>query len=133
MSNPAVRDEIRRIVEHWLDLGVAGFRVDAVPYMVAQAAEADPRDDGFWLFEEIRQLVHARRPDAVLIAEADVEPAQYADYFGAGNRFSMLLDFWLNSHLYLALAREAAEPLLRRADHPADAADSHRCWLIRGG
>jgi maltose alpha-D-glucosyltransferase / alpha-amylase len=113
VGHPGVRQEILRIVEHWLDLGVAGFRVDAVPYMVAQAAEAEPRDDGFWLLEEIQQHVHGVRPDAVLIAESDVEPERYTDYFGDGNRFTMLLNFWLNNHLFLAMARQEAEPLVR--------------------
>ncbi|HET6627079.1 MAG TPA: alpha-amylase family protein [Nocardioidaceae bacterium] len=113
VGNPDVRDEIRRIMEHWLELGVAGFRVDAVPYMVLQAAQSDPRENGFWFLEELHDLVRKHRPDGVLIAESDVEPAKYADYFGDGNRFTMLLNFWLNNHLFLSMAREEAEPLLR--------------------
>ena len=113
VGHPAVREEIRRIMEFWLDLGVAGFRMDAVPYMVAQAALADPRDDGFWLLEDMREIVRRHRSDGVLIAEADVEPEEYADYFGDGNRFTMLLNFWLNNNLFLALARGDAEPLVR--------------------
>lgn len=113
LANPTVREEIRRVMEFWLELGVAGFRVDAVPYLVVEAAEAEGRDDGFWILEELRETVRAHRPDGVLIAEADVDRDGYRDYFGDGNRFTMALNFWLNNHLFLALARGEAEPLVR--------------------
>jgi maltose alpha-D-glucosyltransferase/alpha-amylase len=113
IANPDVLAEIDRIMEFWLDLGVAGFRVDAVPYLVLQAAEADGREEGFWLLEHMREALRRHRPDGVLIAESDVEPEQYAAHFGPGDRCTMLLDFWLNNHLFLSLARGEAEPLHR--------------------
>jgi maltose alpha-D-glucosyltransferase/alpha-amylase len=131
VANPDVRAEIRRIMEFWLELGVAGFRVDAVPYIVREAAEVDGYDDGLWILEEMRETVHRHRPDGVLIAEADVTPEQYADYFGNGNRFTMLLNFWLNNHLFLALAREEAEPLRRALAEQPDPPDGchYAIWL----
>jgi maltose alpha-D-glucosyltransferase/alpha-amylase len=113
IANPNVLDEIDRIMEFWLGLGVAGFRVDPVPYLVLQAAEHDDRDQGLWILEHMRGLVRRHRVAGVLIAESDVRPEQYADHVGDGNRFTMLLDFWLNNHLFLALARREAGPLLR--------------------
>lgn len=131
IANPDVRAEIRRIMEFWLELGVAGFRVDAVPYLVLQAAEADGRDDGLWIVEEMRDTVRKYRPDGVLIAESDVDPAEYADHFGDGNRFTMLLNFWLNNNLFLALARQEAEPLHRALrNQPEPPEDCHYAiWL----
>src|SRR4051794_11696036 len=111
LGNPRVRQEIGRIMEFWLRMGVAGFRVDAVPYMVERARNADPRDDGHWLLEEMREFAVLRQPEAVLLGEVDVPPEEYADYFGGGNRLSMVLDFWLNNNLFLALARGEAQPL----------------------
>jgi maltose alpha-D-glucosyltransferase/alpha-amylase len=113
IANPEVLREVDRIMEFWLELGVAGFRVDAVPYLVLQAAERDDRDQGLWILEHMRDVVREHRRDGVLIAESDVSPEQYADHFGDGNRFTMLLNFWLNNHLFLSLARGEAEPLLR--------------------
>lgn len=113
LANPAVIEEIERTMEFWLDLGVAGFRVDAVPYIVVQAAEAEGHDDGLWLVEHFRDVVRRHREDGVLIAESDIEPDQYAEHFGDGDRFSLLLNFWLNNHLFLALARQEAEPIVR--------------------
>ncbi|MEU4450036.1 alpha-amylase family protein [Nocardioides sp. NPDC023903] len=111
VANPEVRDEIRKIMEFWLERGAAGFRVDAAPYIVAEAGRADGHDDGFWFLEEMRSTVQRFRPDGVLMAEADVEPQQYADYFADGDRVTTLLNFWLNNYLFLALARNDAEPL----------------------
>jgi maltose alpha-D-glucosyltransferase/alpha-amylase len=121
LGNPRVREELRRIMAFWLRMGVSGFRVDAVPYMVERARAADPRDDGFWLLEEMRDFVTLHHPEAVLLGEVDVPPAEYADYFGRGERLSMVLDFWLNNNVFLALAREQAEPVARalgRQPHP---------------
>jgi maltose alpha-D-glucosyltransferase/alpha-amylase len=112
LGNPKVREEIRRIMEFWLRMGVSGFRIDAVPYMVERARAADPRDDGMWLLHELREFSSLHQPEAVLLGEVDVPPDEYADYFGGGDRLSMVLDFWLNNNLFLSLARERAEPLV---------------------
>lgn len=106
VSNPDVVAEIDRVMEFWLDRGIAGFRVDAVPYMVYQAG-------GVGFLEHLREVVRRKRPDGVLIAESDVEPGEYAGQFGAGNRMTHVLDFWMNNNLWLALARGEAGPILR--------------------
>jgi maltose alpha-D-glucosyltransferase / alpha-amylase len=131
VGNPKVRDEIHRIVRHWLDQGVDGFRFDAVPYLVQTAADADPRDEGFWILDELRQVVTERRPDAVLIAESDVEVEDYTKYFGGGERFNVVLNFWVNNNLFLALARADAEPVvraLRRQPIPPEGCE-YAMWL----
>jgi len=111
LGNPAVRREIERIMDFWLRLGVSGFRVDAASHMIESAKASDPRDGGFWLLNEMRSFISQRRADAVLLGEVDVPPAEYAHYFGNGDRLTLVLNFWLNNYLYLALARGVAEPL----------------------
>ncbi|PZR53185.1 glycosidase [Xylanimonas oleitrophica] len=122
LDNPRVRDELERIMTFWLRMGVSGFRVDAVPFMVERAAQAPDRpehgEDGQWLVREMRDVVSSQSSGAVLLGEVDVEPQAYADYFGTrdtgeGDGMTMLLDFWLNNHLFLALARGDASPLVR--------------------
>ena len=113
LGNPRVRDELERVMTFWMRLGVAGFRVDAVPYMVERARAADPTDDGLWLLEQMRDQVTLRRSDSVLMGEVDVPAKEYADYLGDGDRLTMLLNFWTDNHLFLALAREQAAPLVR--------------------
>jgi maltose alpha-D-glucosyltransferase/alpha-amylase len=116
IGNPQVRAEIRKIVSFWMNAGVAGFRMDAVPFIIelTRAGESDPGKD-FEFLTGLRQHVQWQRGDAVLLAEANVEPAQLPAYFGdaggSGNRLHMLFDFMLNGRLMLALARQDPEPV----------------------
>lgn len=114
VSNPDVIGEIERIMEFWLDRGIAGFRVDAVPYMSYQAGQREGRGgDGAWFLQHLHEVVRRKRPDGVLIAESDLDPDEYAGQFGAGDRMTHVLDFWVNNNLWLALARGEAEPIYR--------------------
>jgi maltose alpha-D-glucosyltransferase/alpha-amylase len=125
LGNPRVRDELYRIMAYWLRMGVAGFRVDAVPTMVERARAADPRQDGLWLLEDMREFVRQRDPEAVLLGEVDVKAESYADYLGNGSdRLTLALDFWKTNHIFLALARQEAEPLVRAIDKQPGPPDS---------
>ncbi|WP_141056937.1 alpha-amylase family glycosyl hydrolase [Stenotrophomonas rhizophila] len=131
LANAAVREEMGRIIAFWLDRGVAGFRIDAVPYMVERAALADPRDEGRWLLEQIRAQALTRHDAPILIGEADVPADQYGDYLCQGRRLSHLLDFHLNNHLFLAFAREDARAITTTlAEYDNDApARARLAWL----
>nr|MDT0657832.1 alpha-amylase family protein [Micromonospora sp. DSM 115978] len=116
-SNPAVREEVKKIVSFWLQLGVAGFRIDAAPFIIELTEPGNPNSPkDFEFLTELRQHVQWRRGDAVLLAEANVEPDQLVAYFGdrggSGNRLHMLFDFMLNGRLMLALARRDPEPVI---------------------
>lgn len=113
LANPRVRREIEDIMSFWLRLGVSGFRVDAAGHMIELAREADPTDDGFWLMNDLRAFANLRRADAVLLGEVDVPVEEYARYFGKGHRLTLVSNFFLNNFLFLALAREQAEPIQR--------------------
>jgi trehalose synthase len=112
-ANPEVRDEIARVVGFWLELGVSGFRLDAVPAMLEteglpERVKEDPRE---WL-RRLRTFVNRRRGDAVLLGEVNVGLSDLAGYFGNhGDMLHMQFAFLLNQHVWLALAREEAEPL----------------------
>jgi maltose alpha-D-glucosyltransferase / alpha-amylase len=124
-ANPAVRAEIKKIMSFWLQLGVSGFRIDAAPFIIEQTEAGNahsPKDLEF--LTELRQHVQWRRSDAILLAEANVEPDQLVDYFGdsggSANRLHMLFDFMLNGRLMLALARRDPEPIIEALrDTPA--------------
>src|SRR3954465_3824789 len=94
MQNPHVREELRRIMGYWLQLGVAGFRVDALPFLLEKptAASQHPALD-FDLLHQIRDMVQWRRGDAVLLAEANVPPDQSARYFAAGDGVHLMFKF----------------------------------------
>jgi maltose alpha-D-glucosyltransferase / alpha-amylase len=112
-SNPAVRAEMLKIVQFWLRLGVAGFRLDAVPFLIER-----PNGHGGPDFEFLRDLnegISWRRGDAVLLAEANVPADELLEYFGeadgAVSRLQMLFAFQLNQCLMLSLARADAGPV----------------------
>ena len=115
VANPQVRDEIQKIIGFWLELGLSGFRVDAVPFLletqgIAQAMELDPHD---WL-RNLRGFLSRRRGDAVLLGEVNLQyegvRAFYGD--GSGDELHMCLNFNLNQALALALVREDAGSLV---------------------
>jgi maltose alpha-D-glucosyltransferase/alpha-amylase len=117
IGNPLVREEIKKICAFWLQLGVDGFRMDAVPFIIEQTEPGNPNSPkDFDFLTDLRQHLQWRKGDAVLLAEANVEPDQLPEFFGdaggAGNRIHMLFDFMLNGRLMLALARGNPEPII---------------------
>jgi maltose alpha-D-glucosyltransferase/alpha-amylase len=116
-DNPEVREEIRKVLSFWLRLGVAGFRVDAAPFMI-KTRDSRQRDRyDYSLLRKMRETVSWQRRDAVLLAEANVDSEQLLEYFGKADgeasRMMMMFAFRLNQALMLALAREDPEPIER--------------------
>jgi len=116
MANPEVRTEVRRVMGYWLQLGVSGFRVDAVPFLIEGSPDASGRSTPvqFELLHQMRQFLEWRTAGAILLGEANVRPLDSARYFGAdgGARgIHMMFNFWVNQHLFYSLASEDARPL----------------------
>lgn len=112
-ANPEVREEIRKILGFWLELGVSGFRIDAAPFLIEPLGIEDAKlEELRSLLPEMREFVSQRRGDAVLLAEANVPPDQIPVYFGDGDKMHMLFNFLLNQYMFLALARKQAAPLI---------------------
>ncbi|CCH52306.1 maltose alpha-D-glucosyltransferase [Fibrisoma limi BUZ 3] len=115
MNNDEVRAEIRRIMGYWLQLGVAGFRVDAVPFILETPApgEAEPTLK-FEYLREMRRFLQWRKGDAILLGEANVLPEETTQYFGEeGNGIHLMFNFFVNQHLFYALATGDIEPLAK--------------------
>ena len=110
LANPAVRDELAQVMGFWIEQGLAGFRVDAVPFMIEGAL-----DDPHQILRDLRAYLCRRKGDAVLLGEVNLAPPQTREYFGdeGGDELHMALDFTGNQAFYLALARGQAEPLAR--------------------
>jgi maltose alpha-D-glucosyltransferase / alpha-amylase len=137
MKNPRVREEIKKICAFWLQLGVSGFRMDAVPFIIEETEPGNPHSPkDFAFLAELRQHVQWRRGDAILLAEANVEPEKLKEYFGdqggSANRLHMLFDFMLNGRLLLALARQDPEPVIEALrDTPALPAGAQWATFLR--
>ncbi len=114
LANPAVREEIRKIMGFWLELGVSGFRVDAAPFLIERKGVQPPHVEArrpHTFFRYMRNLLSWRRGDAALLAEANVAMSDVSDYVGSGDKLHMLLAFHLNQYLFLALATQRASAL----------------------
>ena len=116
-ANPRVRQEIAKAMGFWLELGLSGFRIDAVPYFVEEigaSGETTDKDTQAYL-RDMHAFVTRRRGDAVLVGEVNLPPDELRAYFGdeEGEKLDMLFDFVGNQALYLALVRGDAEPLAR--------------------
>ena len=129
VANPAVRAELLKVVGFWLELGVSGFRIDAVPFLIERQHEAkhDHLHDGFALLDDLREFLSWRRGDAILLAEANVPIEEAESYFDDGRRMQMVFHFIANQALFLSLAEEDARPL-RRALAATPALDDTAQW-----
>ncbi len=116
MDNPEVRSEIRRIIGFWIELGVSGFRVDAVPFIIEESPRGGRRrpELRFDYLAEMRRLLEWRSANTVLLGEANVMPKDTLPYFGrdGGNGIHMMFNFSVNQHLFYALASADTRPLI---------------------
>jgi maltose alpha-D-glucosyltransferase/alpha-amylase len=112
--HPYVRAEIQKIMGFWLQLGVSGFRMDAVPFLIEKKGPGVEHQMDFNLLKEMRDFLQWRSSEAVMLAEANVPPDESLEYFGAeGDRLQMMLNFPVNQRLFYALATGDIDPLVR--------------------
>jgi len=114
-ANPLVQAEILKIMGFWIQLGVCGFRMDAVPFVIAEkgADVAKPREQ-YDMLRRFREFLQWRRGDAIILAEANVLPETDLEYFGDdGDRMQMMFNFQVNQTLFYALAAADARPLVK--------------------
>ncbi|HET8778920.1 MAG TPA: alpha-amylase family protein, partial [Agromyces sp.] len=113
IANPAVRDEIAKTIGYWLELGISGFRVDAVPFLIEPPAGVEIGDPHEFL-RDIRRFLQRRSSEAVLLGEVNLDYEQQLAYFGhVGDpaELTIQFDFMAMQALYLSLVREDARPL----------------------
>ena len=118
LANPAVVDEILRVVGFWLELGFDGFRVDGIPFLEQHAKNAgDPAHivDPHELMRTIRAFLNRRTGWSMMLGEVNLPHPQQRAFFGgkAANELQMQFDFIGMQATYLALAREDARPLVK--------------------
>ena len=115
-ANPAVMAEILKIMGFWIELGVSGFRMDAVPFVIARKGAdvvGEPVEQ-FDMLRDFREFLQWRKGDAIILAEANVLPRQDMDYFGDdADRMNMMFNFQVNQATFYALAASDARPLVK--------------------
>jgi maltose alpha-D-glucosyltransferase/alpha-amylase len=114
-SNPLVQAEILKIMGFWLQLGVSGFRMDAVPFVIAKkGANQKNVVEQFDMLRGFREFLQWREGDAIILAEANVLPRVDLQYFGDdGDRMHMMFNFQVNQNLFYAMAAGDCRPLIK--------------------
>jgi trehalose synthase len=114
VANRAVRDEIAQIAGFWLEQGLSGFRLDAVPFLIEPAGmPEDAIQDPHELLRDVRRFMGRRSGESILLGEVNLPPDDQRTFFGDedGDELQMLFSFTVNQAMYLALAREQSAPL----------------------
>jgi maltose alpha-D-glucosyltransferase/alpha-amylase len=131
-ANPHVQAEILKIMGFWLQLGVVGFRMDAVPFVIAKKGHdaTTPPEEQYDMLRGFREFLQWRTGEAVILGEANILPCDDMKYFGEnGECLQMLFNFAVNQALFYALATADVTPLVEalEATKPRPA---HAQWAM---
>ncbi|MBN2549328.1 MAG: maltose alpha-D-glucosyltransferase [Anaerolineales bacterium] len=132
-DNPAVRQEMLNVMKYWLDLGVDGFRADAVPYLFErEGTNCENLPETHDYLKEVRRYLNEHYPGRVLLAEANQWPQDVRLYFGDGDEFHMAFHFPVMPRIYMALAKTDRTPLLDiLSQTPEIPANTQWCTFLR--
>ncbi len=112
-DNPRVRKSMLKALRHWLDLGVDGFRADAVPYLFErEGTNCENLSETHRYLQEVRAYIDQHYPGRILLAEANQWPADVRPYFGNGDEFHMAFNFPVMPRLFMSLRREDRRPII---------------------
>ncbi|MGH3007832.1 MAG: maltose alpha-D-glucosyltransferase [Gaiellaceae bacterium] len=116
-DNPEVQEAMLEVLRFWLDLGIDGFRLDAVPYLFERdGTNGENLPETHEYLKRARAEVDARYPDRVLLAEANQWPEDVVQYFGDGDECHMAFHFPVMPRMFMALRREDATPIYEILD-----------------
>jgi maltose alpha-D-glucosyltransferase/alpha-amylase len=112
-DNPAVQDEMIKVVKFWLDLGVDGFRVDAVPYLFErEGTNCENLPETHEYLKRLRKFVDENYPGRILLCEANQWPKDVRPYFGDGDEFQMGFNFPVMPRIFMSLRKGDRWPLV---------------------
>ncbi|USQ85376.1 alpha-amylase family protein [Streptomyces phaeoluteigriseus] len=139
VANPLVRDEIARIMGYWTQLGLSGFRVDAVPFLLETDGQSDAGalPDPHEFLADLRAFLGRRNGESILLGEVNLPYDGTTRFFGdpssdRGDELTMCFDFVAMQQMYLSMARKDAGPLAAALrDRPAAPRDAHWAMFVR--
>ena len=111
-DNPRVLDELLEVMRFWLETGIDGFRLDAIPYLVEREGTINENlPETHEILKRIRAALEETHPGKMLLAEANQWPEDTRDYFGDGDECHMAFHFPLMPRMYMAIAKEDRFPI----------------------
>jgi len=118
-ANPEVQAEILKIMGFWLQLGVDGFRMDAVPFVIAKkGANVGRAVERYDMLRTFSEFMTWRKNGAIILGEANIVPKNDMEYFGEyGERLQMMFNFDVNQHLFYAMASGDTKPLMKALEN----------------
>lgn len=131
-DNPAVHEEMFNVVRFWMDLGLDGFRCDAVPYLYErEGTNCENLPETHEFLRKLRRMVDVEYPGAILLAEANQWPADVVEYFGTEDdpEFHMAFHFPLMPRMYMAMRQESRTPIVEIMQNTPDIAEGTQ-WAI---
>jgi len=112
-DNPDVQDEMLKVAKFWLELGVDGFRADAVPYLFErEGTNCENLPETHVYLKELRHFIDENYPDRILLCEANQWPKDVRKYFGEGDEFHMGFHFPLMPRIFMAIRKSDVSPLI---------------------
>jgi maltose alpha-D-glucosyltransferase/alpha-amylase len=129
-DNPAVREAVWDVMKFWLDMGVDGFRLDAVPYLVERdGTSCENLPETHDVIRDLRKRLDEHYPGKMLLAEANQWPADVRAYFGEGDEFHMAFHFPLMPRMFMAVKLEDRKPIIEILEQTPQIPDNCQ-WCI---
>ncbi|MEO6352416.1 MAG: maltose alpha-D-glucosyltransferase, partial [Burkholderiaceae bacterium] len=129
-GNPNVLKAVIRVMRFWLDLGVDGMRLDAIPYLcVREGSSNENLPETHAVLKQIRAVIDAHYKNCMLLAEANQWPEDVRDYFGDGDECQMAYHFPLMPRIYMAIAQEDRHPIVEIMQQTPDIPENCQ-WAI---
>ena len=132
-DNPAVFEAMWRVMKFWLDMGVDGFRLDAVPYLVErEGTSCENLPETHAIIRELRKRVDQEYPGKMLLAEANQWPSDVRSYFGDSDEFHMAFHFPLMPRMFMAVQLEDRKPIVEILEQTPQIPESCQwCLFLR--
>jgi maltose alpha-D-glucosyltransferase / alpha-amylase len=130
-DNIEVQDEMIKVLLYWLEMGLDGFRLDAVPYLFErEGTNCENLLETHAYLKRVRREIDEDYPDRVLLAEANQWPADVVHYFGIGDQCHMAFQFPVMPRMFMGLRREDATPIREILDQTPAIPDSCQWGLF---
>ncbi len=132
-DNPAVQEEMIRVMKFWLDMGIDGFRADAVPYLYErEGTNCENLPETHAYLKRLRRIIDEEYPDRILLCEANQWPEDVRPYFGDGDEFQMGFNFPVMPRIFEALRKGDVSPLVWILNRtPSIPPESQWCIFLR--